>query len=153
MTKPAGLREETGSPLGSQRRTLYDVIFSPLTATLAITTLLLSFFLPPDGVGVPLCWFKWVYGHPCPGCGLTRSFACISHLQFGKAWDYHPFGPLLYALFFINALLLLLPQQQRAALRSRMSERDRWLRPIYLAVVGMFLTFGVVRLLWSVLSA
>ena len=100
-----------------------------------------------------MCWFNYLFGHPCPGCGLTRSLTCISHLQFGKAWDYHPFGPLIYALFFANAALLCLPQQQRLKLQTRISQHDRWLRPVYWAIVFAFLSFGVVRLLWSVLSA
>jgi len=152
-TELAARREGIALLPRGQRRNLYDVIFSPLTALFAIAALLLSFLLPPDGMGVPLCWFKSLYGHPCPGCGLSRSLTCISHLQFGKAWTYHPFGPLIYALFFANALLLLLPRQQRARLRMRLAEQDRWLRPIYWAIVASFLVFGIVRLLWSVLSA
>jgi hypothetical protein len=99
-----------------------------------------------------LCWIKSLSGHPCPGCGLSRSLTCISHLQFDKAWGYHPFGPLIYVLFFVNALLLLLPRQKRAALRTRMSEQDRWLWPIYMSIIVLFLIFGVVRLVWSVLA-
>jgi hypothetical protein len=152
MTDLAGTRDENAALPTCKRHNLYDVIFSPLTATFAVAALVLSFLLPPEGSGIPMCWFKWAYGHPCPGCGLSRSLTCISHLQFEKAWAYHPFGLLIYVLFFANALLLLMPSRKRAALRTRMSAQDRWLKPIYWSIVISFLIFGFVRLLWSVLA-
>lgn len=152
-TELAVTRTDIAVPPRHPRRNLYDVLFSPFTAAFAVGALLLSFVLPPDGLGIPMCWFNYLFGHPCPGCGLTRSLTCISHLQFAKAWDYHPFGPLIYVLFFANAALLCLPQPQRMKLKTQMSQQDRWLQPLYLAIVFAFLIFGVVRLLWSVLSA
>lgn len=135
-----------------ERRNLYDIFFSPLTATFAATALVLSFFLPPDGLGPTICWFQNLFGHPCPGCGLTRSLTCISHGEFAKAWAYHPFGPVIYALFVANVLIWLMPQQRRSDLKQRMAGQERWLRPFYFAIVVLFLTYGVIRLLWSVLA-
>ncbi len=135
-----------------ERRSLYDVIFSPLTACFAIVALVLSFFLPNDGIGVTICWFKRYFELPCPGCGLTRSVTCISHLEFGKAWDYHPFGPLIYALFVANAVLLWVSKEKREDLKYRMSRNDRWLQPIYMAIVLLFLTYGCLRILFSMAS-
>jgi hypothetical protein len=113
----------------------------------------LSFVLPPDGIGVTICWFQSLYGLPCPGCGLTRSLTCISHLQFSKAWNYHPFGPLIYALFVANAVLLFLPRTTRRALRRQASQSDGWLKPIYVAIVLSFVAFGGMRILSVVLSS
>ena len=138
--------------LRGERKNLYDVVFSPLTAWFAIVGLVLSFFLPTDGLGVTVCWFKSFFELPCPGCGLTRSVTCISHLQFGKAWDYHPFGSLIYALFVANAVLLMVPKAKREALKNRISRNDRWLKPIYMAIVLSFLTFGCLRILFSISS-
>ncbi len=136
-----------------KRRHLYDVVFSPLTACFAIVGLVLSFLLPTDGLGVTVCWFKSCFELPCPGCGLTRSVTCISHLQFGKAWDYHPFGTLIYALFVANAVLLIVPKEKRQALKNRISRNDRWLRPIYMGIVLSFLTFGCLRILCGTSSS
>jgi len=141
------------APLHGARRNLYDVIFSRLTACFAVVALALSFFLPNDGLGVTICWFKWYFELPCPGCGLTRSVTCISHLEFGKAWDYHPFGPLIYALFAANAVLLLVSKQKREDLKCSMSRNDRWLQHIYMGLVLLFLTFGCLRILFSINSA
>ena len=138
--------------LPRQRRNLYDVVFSPLTARFAIVGLLLSFFLPTDGLGVSICWFKSCFDLPCPGCGLTRSITCVSHFQFVKAWDYHPFGLLIYALFVTNGMLLIVPKENREALKSKMSRNDGWLKPIYMAIVFSFLTFGCSRILFRITS-
>ena len=132
-----------------ERRNFYDVVFNPTMACFAIVGLVLSFFLPTDGLGVSICWFKASFELPCPGCGLTRSVTSISHLQFGKAWDYHPFGPLIYALFVANAVLLIVPKAKRGALKNRISRNDRWLQPIYMAIVLSFLTFGCLRILFG----
>jgi hypothetical protein len=130
-----------------KRRDLYDVVFSPLTACFAIVGLVLSFLLPTDGLGVTVCWFKSCFELPCPGCGLTRSVTCISQFQFGKAWGYHPFGTLIYALFVANVMLLVVPKEKRQALKNGISNNDRWLRTIYMGIVLSFLTFGCVRIL------
>ena len=134
------------------RRKLVDVVFSPLTACFAVVGLALSFFLPTDGLGVTVCWFKSCFGLPCPGCGLTRSVTCISHLEFGKAWDYHPFGALVYVLFMANVVLLVVPKTKREAVKNRISTNDRWLRRVYMALVLSFLTFGCLRILLSISS-
>lgn len=65
-----------------------------------------SFLLPlPASNGqiahVPdFCPFYRLTGLPCPGCGLTRAFVCISHGQFAQSLHWHPIGWLVYAVFF-----------------------------------------------------
>ncbi len=129
------------------RRSLIDVLFSRHAACFSAVCLLFSFFLPVDGLGVTVCWFKSCYGLPCPGCGLTRSITCISHLEFGKAWQYHPFGSVVYALFVANVVLLIVPKARRRFLNDKILANDRWLRIVYLAFVLSFLTFGCLRVL------
>ncbi len=136
-----------GSGRDREHKCLFDVIFSPLTAAFAVTGLILSFFLPTDGLGVPICWFKSYFELSCPGCGLTRSVTCISQLQFSKAWSYHPFGVLVYALFVANVVMLVIPKQTRAAVRNWMAKNERWFRPVYMAIVTSFLVFGGLRML------
>ena len=111
-----------------------------------------SLLLPPDGLGVTICWFKWLSGFPCPGCGLTRSVTCLSHLQFAKALAYHPFGPVVYGLFVANVVLLVLPCVWRMKLLQCISHNEHWVRPMYQSVIFTFLAFGVLRLLFSMLS-
>lgn len=135
---------------GRKRRKLYDVLFGPLTASFAVVALALSFLLPTEGLGIPICWFKSLFGLPCPGCGLTRSLTCISHLEFAKAWNFHPFGPLIYALFVANVALLFVPGRRREALKNSMSANERWLKLVYMITVLCFLTFGCVRTLFCI---
>ena len=42
------------------------------------------------------CMSRRAWGIDCPGCGLTRSFISMSHLQFGNAFSFNPAGPLVY---------------------------------------------------------
>ncbi len=126
---------------------LVDVLFSPLTGCFALVALTLSLFLPPDGLGITVCWFSWRFDLPCPGCGLTRSITSISHLQFENAWRYHPFGLLVYALFIANTMLLLLPKAMRRRLKNKISTHNSSLYPLYMLIVLSFLAFGGIRLL------
>ena len=67
--------------------------------------LLTSFIMPmPAGNGriahIPaFCPFFLATGLPCPGCGLTRAFVCISHGHFAESLHWHPIGLLVYASF------------------------------------------------------
>lgn len=130
---------------------MYKVLFNPLATWIGAGCLALSLVLPPDGMGITVCWFKWWFDLPCPGCGLTRSVTCISHLQFAKAVAYHPFGPLIYALFIANVVVLLLPRTWRAACQERLTANDLWLRRVYNIVIFSFLAYGGLRLLFNLI--
>ena len=52
--------------------------------------------------GLPsVCLFYHLTGLPCPGCGLTRSFVCLSHGQWAEALHWHPLGPAIYFVFLL----------------------------------------------------
>lgn len=36
------------------------------------------------------CIFKTLTGYICPGCGMTRAFLSIIHLDFKSAFNYNP---------------------------------------------------------------
>lgn len=44
----------------------------------------------------PLCMFRNITGYRCPGCGLTRSFVFMGHLDVVDAFRLHWLGPLFY---------------------------------------------------------
>ena len=61
-------------------------------------------------IGCPL---RFISGIPCPGCGMTRAYHSLLHLDFNQAFYYHPLFPLvplmvaLYLFdFFLNPKLL-----------------------------------------------
>ncbi|MFN0121832.1 MAG: DUF2752 domain-containing protein [Blastocatellia bacterium] len=73
---------------------------------LSALTLVTARWLTPSPTGVgthrqlgfPPCIFLTLSGWPCPGCGLTTSFAHAARLDFAAAWHAHPFGPLAFLL-------------------------------------------------------
>ena len=84
------------------------------------------------GVGCPI---RYVTGIPCPGCGLTRAYWAVLHLDFAAAFSYHP-------LFWLVPFLLF------AAYAGYTGARAGKLRNWALAVSGVaFLALYVVRLI------
>ena len=35
------------------------------------------------------CVFKWLFGIECPGCGITRAYISLLHLDFKQAFAYN----------------------------------------------------------------
>ncbi len=65
----------------------------------AVAALLLASALLPVKLlteGPVLCLFRRITDHPCPGCGLTRSFVATAHLRLEEAFSQHLFGPLVF---------------------------------------------------------
>lgn len=66
---------------------------------------IISFILVPPYEGKSTlegwigCPIKAMTGIPCPGCGITRSFTCISHGSLLESLYYHPIGWLYYIGF------------------------------------------------------
>ena len=48
-------------------------------------------------LGLPPCGFLVYTGFPCPGCGLTTSFANMIRLRVFDAFNANPFGILLFS--------------------------------------------------------
>ena len=80
---------------------------------IAVLIILLSLILKPGnsqddratifGFKTPiLCLHRLIYNQPCAGCGLTRSFVCIGHGDFEKAYSYHKLGIPLYILVILQ---------------------------------------------------
>ena len=60
--------------------------------------------LKPALTGLPLCGVKMFTGIDCPGCGLTRSIAYLTHGQIRRSIDYHPLG-IVIALWLVYMLI------------------------------------------------
>jgi hypothetical protein len=43
----------------------------------------------------PLCPSRFLFGLPCPGCGLTRATASMLVFDWGGVWRFHPLAPVL----------------------------------------------------------
>lgn len=71
-----------------------------------------------------LCLHRAFSGHPCPGCGMTRSFVHLGHGQLARAARANPAGPLLFVV-----IVLQLPfRVWQLHYRRQSQTRPRWLR-------------------------
>lgn len=50
-----------------------------------------------------LCYFKGIFGIPCPGCGITRYLYYLIKLDIPKTFHYHP---LFFLLFIIIPVVI-----------------------------------------------
>ena len=51
------------------------------------------------------CPFKTIFKIPCPGCGITRAYLSVLHLDFAKAFEYNPMFwsvPILFLLMLFD---------------------------------------------------
>lgn len=94
----------------SSARQNFEAPISPVTRTilLGMALVLLSVFivallLNPDPrgygthqqLGLPPCTFQFLFGRPCPGCGMTTCFAHFVRGQFLQAVHANPAGAVL----------------------------------------------------------
>lgn len=57
---------------------------------------LISIFWNPEQTTILPCYFQQLTRHPCPSCGLSRSFHAIAHGQLRQAVQFHPLGVVIY---------------------------------------------------------
>lgn len=51
---------------------------------------------PPDEARLVLCPFRALTHYPCPGCGMTRAFCALAHLEIWRAIKFNALSPLLF---------------------------------------------------------
>lgn len=68
-----------------------------------------------------LCGFRKMFGIPCPGCGMTRSFVFLAHGDLVSGFRMNLLGPPLFAFVFAQVPFQVykLVQGYRARIRSR----------------------------------
>jgi len=125
----------------------YRLLFNPFATWGSLALLLLVSHLPPDGAGIPVCFFRAVTGLPCPGCGLTRAFSSLLQGRAEAAFAYHPFVFILLPLSVIAAAHNFLPAGVRQRLAEFCGRHDRSLRLCYHGFIYSLLVFGALRML------
>lgn len=92
---------------------------------------------------IEICAVKRFLNIPCPGCGLTESFALLTCGNFGASFSAHPFGiviALWFVYLFFNSLCLILSSRP---LPDIFTQRQRdWLLGLF--VVGMFVRWFII---------
>nr|WP_040517702.1 DUF2752 domain-containing protein [Gordonia aichiensis] len=117
-----------------------------IVAAVGSAALLTAVLWPVESVdhGPDICPFRMMTGLPCPGCGLTRSWVHLMHGDVGGALAFNPFGPLTLA---VTAVAVVLAVWRLAAGRTAVQRlRVRRLLPIVLTLVGIWLVYGVARI-------
>lgn len=87
-------------------------LFWALAGAVAWGVLLTAAWLQPDArgygthqqLGLPPCMFEAFTHIPCPGCGLTTSFAYMAHGRVFSAFGAHLMGPELFLMTLAVAL-------------------------------------------------
>lgn len=72
-----------------------------LIGSLAILSLGLVLVILPVEVwegGRSVCLSKTIFGHQCPGCGITRAISSVLHLRFGDAFAHNPMIVVVFPL-------------------------------------------------------
>lgn len=93
-------------------RTWPTRLFWALTGLVAGVVVALSAWLTPSTLGfgthqqlgLPPCTFEAMTTVPCPGCGLTTSFAHMAHGHLLQAFGAHLMGPFLFAITLFYAI-------------------------------------------------
>ena len=52
--------------------------------------------LPSNGLGMNICWSRFIFHVSCPGCGVTRSMIAFAHGNFRESFLFHPAGHLIF---------------------------------------------------------
>ncbi len=90
--------------------------------------------------GPVLCLFRRITDHPCPGCGLTRSFVATAHLRLEEAFSQHLFGPLV----FVGLLVAVASRWMLAKSTVSWFPRGPWAsRSIRVLVLGWLVWAGL----------
>lgn len=86
------------------------------------------------GVGCPILFFT---GVSCPGCGMTRAYWSLLHLDFSAALKSHPLFPLppLLLLFFLL--------KEEGKLPKRAYDAAVWI------FCGLFLAVWLLRMIFG----
>ena len=97
-----------------------------------------SYVLAPwIGHGPVICPLRAVSGFPCPGCGLTRAFAALSHGRISEAVALNAVSvPLFAGVVLALPLLLLELLRGRALSRYSFLHSQRLAMAIALTMVG-----------------
>jgi hypothetical protein len=92
-----------------------------------------------SGYDVPeICFFKRTIDFPCPGCGVTRSFVAMGHLQPAQAYDFNRIGPLFFLFFLIQ-----IPYRWWMLQPDREVKGAGWTLPVLMALLILNYLFNL----------
>jgi len=151
---PEVLDARFGVPLGTVGSRITWFVLAALPATVIGTARALTPNPLGHGthtqLGLPPCGFLMVTGFPCPGCGLTTSFANMADFHFIDAARANAFGVLLFLVSFATipvALAGLVRGWAVVPLLERM-HIEKWALVMALVSMTVWVTRCVTMWLW-----
>jgi hypothetical protein len=79
------------------RRSTLDLIWIGNLVLLVIARFVGPFLLQT----MPMCIFRWLTGHYCPFCGMTRAYMALSHGRIAEGWQQTPMAVVFVASGFV----------------------------------------------------
>ena len=101
--------------------------------------LLYFLFVSLTGWGIP-CPFRLVTGLKCPGCGITTLLVELFHFNFEAAFWANPLTFCLLPFFVALIVYLCVIYVRKGSLQL-----PNWMTGVVIAVVVLYVIFGVVR--------
>ncbi len=117
-------------------------IFQGVSAAVVLAGLFLPLTKFPS-----ICFFFFLTGLPCPGCGLTRSIHLLLNGQWAAALAMNPFGPPVLILLGLLLLSIVIKPLQSLYV-AKVAEIHR----LYAIGAILMMLFGVVRVVVIVKS-
>lgn len=93
----------------AESRDWLDRLVRPFAALLLLAALWT--ISPPAEPRFRLCGYRWLTGHDCPFCGLTRALCALAKGHFAAAFEFNALSPL--ALLMLCALFWNSPVRAR----------------------------------------
>jgi len=128
-----------------KERTWLRPLLTPWVRRVCLAGFAASFFFPITGLGVDLCPIHAVSGLPCPGCGVTRGIALVSHGEPLTALGAHPFILFLWPGLLILAIAGLFPQRVVDAAEARLDVLEPAFSSAWKILLAAFFGFGLLR--------
>lgn len=117
----------------------YIITESIIILLVCSVILYLSWSINPSDVGFTFCGLNRAFGINCPGCGMTRAFHSIMHLDFMSAIKYNIFSPVLFLFFAVTIGHYVFRRLTGRVLIKRIPEA-----PI-ITVAILMIIFGILR--------
>ena len=96
------------------------------------------------GGGIPCIW-RSITGYPCPGCGLTRSLASMSHFDIVSAVRFNPSGLLIVIAAFVAVVRPQLLVSARSFYERKIATKSD--RSVMIASASLFLIITIVNII------
>ena len=125
-----------------------NIFLNKFTTITSLLVIIISFILPPDGLGRSTCGLYILTKLPCPACGLTRSVTSISHMKFVKAFYYHPFGFIFYIIFLFLAIYNFMPEKIKNIIKVFFIKNEDIVKYILLFLIASFIIYGIARFIY-----